>query len=47
MIPVQKRLRDELEMVFINECYAETQEDLYYCALNSLYNLYMYHSSQH
>ncbi|PWJ71262.1 hypothetical protein B0O40_1129 [Ruminococcaceae bacterium R-25] len=36
----------EFEMVYINDRYAETQEDLYYCALNSLYNLYMCHSSQ-
>lgn len=36
----------EFEMVNINDRYAETQEDLYYCALNSLYNLYMCHSSQ-
>lgn len=34
----------EFEMVCINDRYAETQEDLYYCALDALYNLYLCHT---
>ena len=34
----------EFDYIFIADQYAETQEDLYYCALNSLYRLYLCHT---
>lgn len=34
----------EFYYIVVNDQYAETQEDLYYCALNALYNLYLCHT---
>ena len=36
----------EFEHIFVDDQYAETQEDLYYCALNALYNLYLCHTAK-
>ena len=34
----------DLDLLYVEDQYAETQEDMYYCALNALYNLYLCHT---
>lgn len=36
--------KSEIDLLYVNDQYAETQEDLYYCTLNALYNLYLCHT---
>ena len=36
--------KTEIDYLCVKDQYAETQEDMYYCALNALYNLYLCHT---
>ena len=36
--------KSEIDLLYVDDQYAETQEDLYYCALIALYNLYLCHT---
>lgn len=37
--------KTDLDLLFVDDQYAETQEDLYYCVLHALYNLYLSHTA--